>query len=429
MSTDSLSASSLVHPAFEEHLRRVLNALYDPAVLRASPLVEVFELAERRDPVSELQRLLIRAIEALGPSVGAPRDSRAWRIHQILRRRYVEQLPQRQVAADLGLSRRQLQREERAAREVLAAYLWARYNVGAKVEQLIVSSPAAGEEPAAPQSAAAARAQELARLSATVQAQKTDIQELIRDVLETIKPLLTASAVSVHEIIEPGLPPRLLKASVLRQALLNILTAAVRYASGGQIEVSASSQAGATHIIVRAYSSQRLAPFEDETYTASLEIAQALIQLLGGALKVQSDTADGETVEAIIELHPEERMTVLVIDDNEDALRLIQRYLQGSCYQFVGTSDPLEGVQLAQQLSPHAIVLDVMMPEHDGWMLLGQLREHPATRGTPVIVCTILAQEELAIALGAADYIRKPVTRATLLAALDRLVAHSSQRH
>jgi CheY-like chemotaxis protein len=65
-------------------------------------------------------------------------------------------------------------------------------------------------------------------------------------------------------------------------------------------------------------------------------------------------------------------------------------------------------------------VLDVMMPEQDGWTLLGQLREHPTTRGVPIIVCTILPQEQLALTLGAAEFIRKPVSRKTLLSALDR---------
>ena len=56
----------------------------------------------------------------------------------------------------------------------------------------------------------------------------------------------------------------------------------------------------------------------------------------------------------------------------------------------------------------------------DGWTLLSQLREHPNTRNIPVIVCTILAHKQLAVTLGAADFIRKPVRRADFLAALDR---------
>jgi CheY-like chemotaxis protein len=68
------------------------------------------------------------------------------------------------------------------------------------------------------------------------------------------------------------------------------------------------------------------------------------------------------------------------------------------------------------------IVLDVMMPRIDGWEMLGRLRSNRATSHVPVIVCTIMAQEELALSLGAAGFLKKPVTRQDFLAALDRQV-------
>jgi CheY-like chemotaxis protein len=71
-------------------------------------------------------------------------------------------------------------------------------------------------------------------------------------------------------------------------------------------------------------------------------------------------------------------------------------------------------------VSPQAILLDVMMPQVDGWKVLARLRQHPATEQIPVIVCTIMAQEELALALGAGGFLRKPVSRQDFLDALDR---------
>ena len=117
-----------------------------------------------------------------------------------------------------------------------------------------------------------------------------------------------------------------------------------------------------------------------------------------------------------------ERLPVLVIDDNVDTLQLMQRYLSNSRYHFVGASDPEQALALAEELSPAIIVLDVMLPGVDGWELLGRLREHPKTSEIPVIVCTILPQRQLALMLGAAEFIRKPVTRRILLSALDRQV-------
>ena len=64
--------------------------------------------------------------------------------------------------------------------------------------------------------------------------------------------------------------------------------------------------------------------------------------------------------------------------------------------------------------------MDVMMPVIDGWELMGHLRQHPATSSVPIVVCTILAEEDLALSLGASDFIRKPFGREALLRVLDR---------
>jgi CheY-like chemotaxis protein len=77
-------------------------------------------------------------------------------------------------------------------------------------------------------------------------------------------------------------------------------------------------------------------------------------------------------------------------------------------------------VALAEEITPRAIVLDVMLPGIDGWELVGRLREHPRTRDVPIVICTILPQEQLAMALGAAAFLRKPVAREVLLEVLDQ---------
>ena len=64
------------------------------------------------------------------------------------------------------------------------------------------------------------------------------------------------------------------------------------------------------------------------------------------------------------------------------------------------------------------------MPHIDGWEMLGRVREYPPTSKIPVVVCTILAQRDLALLLGASDFLRKPFTRTDLLAALDRQIAN-----
>ena len=110
------------------------------------------------------------------------------------------------------------------------------------------------------------------------------------------------------------------------------------------------------------------------------------------------------------------------------AHQLIKRHLEESNYTFVGVSDPRDALAKAVACTPRVILLDVMLPGIDGWELLGRLREHPVTRATPIIVCTILPHERLSLTLGAAAFLRKPFTRAALLAALDTQVGQAAPR-
>jgi hypothetical protein len=119
---DDLLPEQALRVWFLQHLRSTLNGLYDPAVLGHSPLARLFRLDQRRDKIFALRDALTGAIEALHPTASEPAGSRFWRTYQVLRSRYIEQMPQIEVASDLSLSLRQLQREESAAREVLADY-------------------------------------------------------------------------------------------------------------------------------------------------------------------------------------------------------------------------------------------------------------------------------------------------------------------
>ena len=110
---------------------------------------------------------------------------------------------------------------------------------------------------------------------------------------------------------------------------------------------------------------------------------------------------------------------MLVVDDNADTLQLFARYAVGTRYAVTGTREPGRALQLAEEVRPDIVVLDVMMPELDGWEMLARLREHPSTAQTSVIICTVLPQQPLALALGANPFLQKPVTREAFLAALD----------
>jgi CheY-like chemotaxis protein len=421
---------------FARHLRTALNSLYDPSVLRNSPLGELLGAGQRGEVASTLRRTLIDAIESLRPNVDTPLASRTWRVYQILRRRYTEQLTQREVAADLGLSIRQLQREEKLAREVLADHLWNAHDLGARGRNLIPRSSEADDGASPMDAETPTRQQELEWLRDSVPVQMTEVGEAIREVLGTIDPLLKSSHVRAEYEVQghPSCIP--LQAPILRQALLNIVSTVSHYVPGGQVHIQARILPQQVRIHIQASSagsnpdatSSRADSPEQRDLFESLEMAEQLIRLSQGSLEITSGegeepaphVAGGEVITVKITFPFVAKTTVLVIDDNADALQLLQRYLSSSRYRFVGTTDPQEGLTLAEELMPQIIVLDVMMPEQDGWALLGQLREHPKTHDIPVVVYTILSQEELALTLGAAEFIRKPVNRATLLSTLDR---------
>ena len=89
--------------------------------------------------------------------------------------------------------------------------------------------------------------------------------------------------------------------------------------------------------------------------------------------------------------------------------------------QVIGVHEPDQVLSLARQLQPQAITLDVMMPTIDGWEVLQMLQTDPETQHIPVIVCSVWDEPELASSLGAAGFLKKPITQKDLLSALARL--------
>jgi CheY-like chemotaxis protein len=115
---------------------------------------------------------------------------------------------------------------------------------------------------------------------------------------------------------------------------------------------------------------------------------------------------------------PARRRTVLVIDDNEGLVALLERFLLAHAFSVVKASTGSDGLRIAQEIRPDAIVLDVLLPAMDGWEVLQTLRNDPRTAPAPVIICSVFNEPELAYSLGAAGLLRKPVRREDLLQTL-----------
>lgn len=111
---------------------------------------------------------------------------------------------------------------------------------------------------------------------------------------------------------------------------------------------------------------------------------------------------------------------ILVIDDDPTIHNLLERFLNKKGFEVRATTSGTEGLQLAKAIQPQAIILDVMMPGMDGWSVLTALKANPETTDIPVIMMTMVNDRNLGYALGAAEYVVKPVDRQKLDAILAR---------
>jgi CheY-like chemotaxis protein len=113
--------------------------------------------------------------------------------------------------------------------------------------------------------------------------------------------------------------------------------------------------------------------------------------------------------------------TVLVVDDQQPTLRMYQRYLSRSNFKVVGIDNPHQVFPLLEQFKPDLILLDVMMPQIDGWEILQALQLDEELHQIPVIVCSAWESADLAKSLGATEFLKKPITQERLLTAIKTL--------
>ncbi len=398
--------------AFTRHLRHALNHLYEPDVLRASPLAPLLLSPEQARQPLALSRALTEAIESLKPGPGTPAGAPAWRVYELLLYRYVHCATQADLAQQLAISVRQLRREQAQALALLAEHLVRRHGLTHADLAALAGGPAAAE---AGEEMGALR-REYHWLQESAPEELTDLARELETVRGVAGPLLVRYRVRLEVSAEASLPPVAMPAVALRQALLSLLTAAVHRAAPGAVTLRLARRGPRLALELYARREAGVAPVPAEDDGASLRDAEALLRLSGGELIV-GDEAEGPAMEALLPLV--EAVPVLVVDDNRDALQLLERYAGGTRYQVIPCHDPLQAIGLAEQEHPAIVVVDVMMAGLDGWQLLQRLRRGRAA-ASRVIVCTVLAQREVAIALGADDFLRKPVSRQAFLEALDR---------
>lgn len=186
-----------------------------------------------------------------------------------------------------------------------------------------------------------------------------------------------------------------------------------------------------------------------------LSLSQNLCKLMGGGISVESELGKGSTftirlpaiarprneaeeqAEQMSTRGPagiagaasqgEGRKRVLVVDDDKGVLELAERLLTKEGYSVVTTDQPAGALQLARTIKPDLVMLDLLMPECDGWTVLAALNTDKATAHVPVVIMSIMDDRKRALDAGASAVLAKPIERATLLRTLTSVITSSEQ--
>jgi signal transduction histidine kinase/CheY-like chemotaxis protein len=282
-----------------------------------------------------------------------------------------------------------------------------------------------------------------------------DIPNLLEDVSTTVQLLMQKNSNTLEVRCPANLGAMRADMTKVRQSLFNLLSNASKFTKNGKITLEAAREISppkADWIVFRvsdtgigmtpeqqdrvfeAFSQADAATARDFGGTGlGLTITKTFCRMMGGDVALTSEPGKGTTF--TIRLPTEVRepkaesaaasessaapnmegTPVLVVDDDADTRQVLKRFLNRKGFPVECASSGEEGLRLARELHPMAIILDVMMPGMDGWAVLSTLKSEPEVRDIPVVMLTIVDDKNLGYTLGASDYMIKPVDREHLI--------------
>ncbi len=240
----------------------------------------------------------------------------------------------------------------------------------------------------------------------------------------------------------------------VKQILFNLLSNAVKFTpDGGRVDLRARQAGEAVQVAVADTGigvdpADQVRIFEEfqqsgqqEGSGLGLPLSRSFVALHGGSMWMESEPGVGSTFTftlPIRQIRPETvalaahgvgatpegpgmdgvAPTVLVVDDDPHSVELLMLYLEGAGFDVAVCWDGESGIKAAQRLRPAAIVLDITLPGLSGWDFLALAKDDEATAHIPVVIVSMLDERGRGFALGAVDYLVKPVNRDDLLATL-----------
>ncbi len=293
-----------------------------------------------------------------------------------------------------------------------------------------------------------------------------DAAAMLRDVGATVAPVVERNGNRFVVEAAADLGEIRTDMTKVRQSLFNLLSNAGKFTENGTVRLTGErtrAEDGPEHLLfhvsdtgIGMTEAQCAKIFEAFTQADSsttrqyggtglgLTITREFCHLVGGEVSVKSQPGSGSTFTLRLPVDctplapaPEEaapaafenapvipgQPLVLVIDDDVAIHEMMCRSLQKEGFRPMCAASGPEGIALAKEHSPAVIVLDVMMPQMDGWSVLTRLKEDPQTGDIPVVMLTMVDNKEMGYALGVDDYMLKPIERSSFVAVLRRFCA------
>ncbi len=408
--TNSFDEHLTISPAFIQQIRDLLEHLYDfPYQQRQTLVISTAETGYPSIEVAgpKVRKLLLDALEKIGEEKSLAFRSSQARFYNLLRLHYIEGMAVSDAARELGLSPRQTYRDLRSADEIIASIVWSQL-----IDQVSKAEGSPSSAPSAP--AVGTSADTVARQNTeqqpSLQFQPANLNELVTTICAIVRPLAASHSVDLKLAlpVSPAILPT--DGMVARQVITGLLSMAIQKALPHPLEISLLTS-GKEYLLKFAFRSAML----EEIADPSIDL---YAQNLGWQIAHQAKPDQGVEIAISMQAH---LRTCLIIDDHPGFVELLERYIADPTIYITTADNGRKGMEIARQLQPDVIILDVMIPEMDGWQVLQHLHSAPATKSIPIIVCSVFYDPDLALTLGAADVLKKPVRKEDLVKALKNL--------